>query len=355
MAPDAAWGVSGAATGLVMALQANYCSVALEGPGPGGTEQLLCTRRTRLAKSGQSICVGDRVRVEGIDWRAGRGAVAAVHPRSSLLERPAVANVSRIVVVTALAEPLPDPLQLSRFLITAEASGVPVLPVLSKVDLLPAPEVADWRRRLQGWGYEPLAVASSTGQGLDALRERLRQPGIAVICGPSGVGKSSLLNALLPALDLRVAAVSGRLQRGRHTTRHVELFGLAPGALVADTPGFNRPRLPGDPADLGVLFPEVRAGLALHGPCRFSNCLHQGEPGCSVGTAWERWSLYRQCLDDLQQDVERGSAAPSSREPAGLRRRGGQLEPRLAARHRRSSRRSQRQQEEREDRGPGQL
>ncbi|QNI69186.1 ribosome small subunit-dependent GTPase A [Cyanobium sp. NS01] len=352
MGPEPAGGVSEGLNGLVTALQANYCSVALEEPGPGGAGQLLCTRRTRLAKSGQSICVGDRVRVEGIDWPAGRAAVAAVHPRTNLLERPAVANVSRIVVVVALAEPVADPLQLSRFLITAEASGTPVLPVLSKADLLPATAVADWCRRLQGWGYAPLAVAATTGQGLEALRQELQQPGITVICGPSGVGKSSLLNALLPALDLRVTAVSGRLQRGRHTTRHVELFGLAPGALVADTPGFNRPRLPRDPAALGALFPEVRAALARQGPCRFSDCLHQGEPDCSVGMAWERWPLYRQCLDDLQQDLER-APAPSS-DPAGLRRRGGRLEPLLAARYRRSSRRSQRQQEEREDRGPGQ-
>lgn len=352
MGPEAAAGVSEAVHGLVMALQANYCSVALEGPGPGSIDQLLCTRRTRLAKRGQSICVGDRVRVEGIDWRAGRGAVAAVLPRSSQLERPAVANVSRIVVVVALAEPLPDPLQLSRFLITAEASGAPVLPVLSKADLLPAAAVADWCRRLQGWGYAPMAVATTTGQGLDGLRQQLEQPGIAVICGPSGVGKSSLLNALLPALDLRVAAVSGRLQRGRHTTRHVELFSLAPGALVADTPGFNRPRLPGDLAALGALFPEVRAALDRAGSCRFSNCLHEGEPGCAVGTAWDRWPLYRHCLDDLRQDLER-APAPSP-DSAGLHCRGGRLEPRLPARYRRSSRRSQRQQEEREDRGPGQ-
>jgi hypothetical protein len=198
-APD----LPGQATGLVVALEANFCRVGLEQPGPGGVDQLLCVRRTRLAKTGQQICVGDRVRVEGIDWAAARGAVAALGPRSSLLERPAVANCSRVVVVMALAQPEPDPLQLTRFLLTAERSGVAVELVLTKADLLPTDQAEQWRARLSGWGYPPLLVSSLRGEGLAPLRQRLQMPGIAVLCGPSGVGKSSLLNALIPDLALR--------------------------------------------------------------------------------------------------------------------------------------------------------
>ncbi|MFM7314908.1 MAG: GTPase RsgA, partial [Cyanobium sp.] len=105
---------------LVVALQANYCWVVLDQPGPGGQQRLLCTRRTRLGKSGQRICVGDRVRLDGIDWPAGRAAVAELEARRNLLTRPAVANVDQVLVVVALAEPAPDPLQITRFLITAE-------------------------------------------------------------------------------------------------------------------------------------------------------------------------------------------------------------------------------------------
>ncbi|MFQ6539452.1 ribosome small subunit-dependent GTPase A, partial [Aphanothece stagnina] len=300
---------------------------------------------TRLGKSGQTICVGDRVRLEGVDWAAGRGAVAALEPRATRLDRPAVANVTRIVVVASLAEPLLDPLQLTRFLLTAEATGCAVLLVFSKADLLPPAEVASWCSRGRAWGYEPVAVSSATGMGLEVLRERLSGPGISVLCGPSGVGKSSVLNGLLPGLELRVGEVSGRLQRGRHTTRHVELFPLAPSARVADTPGFNRPLLPPDPAALAPLFPEVRAALARHGGCRFSNCLHLGEPGCVLGLEWDRWPLYRQCLAVLQADAERRGTRPaSSAEGPGLRRRGGGLEPRLAPQLRQVSRRRQRQQ-----------
>ena len=285
--------------GMVVAVQANYCWVELDRPGPGGRQRLLCTRRTRLAKAGQAICVGDRVELEGVDWTAARGAVGSLQPRQALLSRPTVANLTRVVVVTSLIEPALDPDQLSRFLITAEATGQSVHLVLSKADRIAAEPLERWRQRLRGWGYEPLVTSSCTGLGLEALREVLSVPGIAVLCGPSGAGKSSLLNALCPQLALRVGAVSGRLQRGRHTTRHVELFALAPGALLADTPGFNRPQLPPSVEALAPLFPEVRQRLA-HAACRYSNCLHQGEPGCGVGSDWDRHSLYRRCLAELQ-------------------------------------------------------
>ncbi len=328
------------AGGRVVALQANYCLVSLDAPGPGGIDRLLCTRRTRLGKAGKKIHVGDRVDLDGIDWAAGRGAVAALQPRTSLLQRPAVANCDRIVVSVALAQPGTDPLQLSRFLLTAEATGRPVELVFTKADLATAAAVERWCARVRGWGYDPVAISVPTGEGLEILRRRLCRPGIAVLCGPSGVGKSSLLNALLPALELRVGTVSGRLQRGRHTTRHVELFPLAPGALIADTPGFNRPDLPGDAARLAGLFPEIRAALE-DGPCRFSNCQHRGDPGCRVGTDWDRFAIYAQCLEEA---LARSAAQPE-RGSEGLRQRGKPVEPQLDRRLRQPSRRRQRQQD----------
>jgi ribosome biogenesis GTPase len=305
----------------VVALQANYCWVELDAPGPGGCRRLLCTRRSRLEHEGLQVWVGDRVRLEGIDWVAGRAAVAQVEPRQNLLQRPAVANVDRVIVVTALAEPDLDPLQLTRFLVSAEGSGALVDLVLGKADLVAEPALREVCRDFEAWGYPVFPLSTRTGLGLDTLRRHLRTAaGITVLCGPSGAGKSSLLNALVPDLDLRVAAVSGRLQRGRHTTRHVELFPLpsevaaadsfalipdAP-ALVADTPGFNRPELPADPVQLVQAFPEIRQRLAL-GPCRFRNCRHMEDPGCAMGTDWPRFSLYRQCLEE----VEAIAAVPS--------------------------------------------
>jgi ribosome biogenesis GTPase len=153
------------------------------------------------------------------------------------------------------------------------------------------------------------------------------------------VGKSSLLNALVPDLALRVGAVSGRLQRGRHTTRHVELFPIGAGGLLADTPGFNRPDLPADPGALVGLFPEVRGRLDAGG-CRFTNCLHQGDPGCAVGSDWPRYPHYLQCLEQV---LAQEAAAKSRPAEPGLKQRGGRSEPRLDPRLRQLSRKRQRQ------------
>jgi ribosome biogenesis GTPase len=297
-----------------------------------------------LAKIGLQVSVGDRVGLDGVDWAAGRAAVASVEPRTSLLQRPAVANVTQVLVVVALVEPELDPLQLTRFLVTAEAAGVPMQLVLSKADRLEPEELAGWLERLGPWGYDALPVSSLSGQGVAALRSRLVDGscggGIAVLCGPSGVGKSSLLNALVPGLDLRVAAVSGRLQRGRHTTRHVELHALEEGGdlLVADTPGFNRPDLPLDPLQLAAAFPEIRQRLE-QGGCRFADCRHLDDPGCRVGMDWLRHSLYRRCLEEIE-----ASPPVTRRARGGTRLRGGREEPLLLGQWRHASRRQGRQE-----------
>ncbi len=298
--------------GRVVTLEANYCRVDLDRPGPGGHQRLLCTRRTRLAKGGLSIAVGDRVDVEDIDWTERRGVIASRGPRRNLLPRPPVANVSRVVVVVSLKEPQPDPLQITRFLVNAEDLDLPVELVLSKADGLPEAWLDEWCGRLETWGYSPLPISTRDGRGLQALASRLGEPGITVLCGPSGVGKSSLLNALVPGLALRVAPVSGRLRRGRHTTRHVGLVALpgAPEALVADTPGFNRPALPKTPAALARCFPDLRQ--LTREACRFPDCRHDGGVGCVVPASWPRLALYQQCLAEVEALVaeERGMGRP---------------------------------------------
>jgi len=283
---------------MVVALQANYLEVELDVAPDGCPGRLLCTRRTRLSHRGEAVYVGDRVRVEAIDPGQGRAVVAEVEPRHSFLTRPPVANVSLVAVVLAVEQPNFDPDQASRFLLTAERTGLEVILLLTKTDLISPAALERLMTRLQGWGYDPLALSSATGVGIDALRQRLAAAQLSVLCGPSGVGKSSLLNQLRPDLQLRTAAVSGRLQRGRHTTRHVELHAIAPGARVADTPGFNRPELPDDVRNLEVLFPELRAQLEQH-PCRFRDCLHRDEPGCGVTRDWERYPMYRRAVEEL--------------------------------------------------------
>ena len=283
---------------MVVALQANYLEVELDQVSEVIPSRLLCTRRTRLSHRGKAVYVGDRVNVEAIDVSHARAVVSHVEPRVSFLTRPPVANATTVVVALAVDQPAFDPDQASRFLLTAERTSLAVQLVLTKTDLLEPEELERLRVRLLAWGYPPLLVSTGSGLGLSELKQSLAGSSLSVLCGPSGVGKSSLLNALIPKLDLRIGAVSGRLQRGRHTTRHVELHRLEGEARVADTPGFNRPELPDDPRNLEVLFPELRPQLDPH-PCRFRDCLHRDEPGCGVTRDWERYPIYRRAVEDL--------------------------------------------------------
>lgn len=331
--------------GTVLAVQANFYRVQLDA-GDWPLPELLCTRRSRLKKIGQQVMVGDRVGISEPDWQGCRGAIDRVEPRRSQLDRPPVANVDRILLVFALAEPTLDPTQLSRFLLKAEATGVEIVLALNKADLIDADARQGWCDRLGDWGYRPHFLSLYRNEGVEALLPPL-QGHTSIVCGPSGVGKSSLINRLIPALELRTGAVSGKLGRGRHTTRHVELFELPGGGLLADSPGFNQPDLEGEVQDLALLFPEARQRLAEPG-CQFSDCLHLEEPGCGVRGDWERYPLYCDLLTELQ--AQKGQRPSDRLRPGGLKRKigsGGQVEyePLLASqRYRRDSRRSGRQE-----------
>ncbi|MEB3173755.1 MAG: small ribosomal subunit biogenesis GTPase RsgA [Cyanobacteriota bacterium] len=317
--------------GVVTAIQANYYWVKV-----GDSPPLLCTRRSRLKKIGQTVVVGDQV---GLDSEDGAPAIAEVLPRRSEFSRPPVANADQILLVFSLLEPSPEPWQVSRFLVKAESAALKVSICFSKRDLINETSLEHWQTRLENWGYESLAVSAVTGDGLDTLAEYL-QDKITILAGPSGVGKSSLINALIPDGAQRVSQVSGKLQRGRHTTRHVELFALPRGGLLADTPGFNQPDLDAAPAELIAYFPEVKSQLA-QGACFFNDCLHRGEPQCRLTADWERYPHY---LKFLEEALERQSQKSRSLE-ATLKVKSGaegelQYEPKLATKkYRRLSRR----------------
>ncbi len=336
-------------SGTVLAIQANYYWVRLDEPELAGisapVSTLLCTRRTRLKKIGQQVMVGDRVRLDEADWVGGRGAIAQVLPRHSELDRPPVANADQILLVFALAEPTPDPYQLSRFLIKAESTGLSVCLGLSKRDLVSPEEQADWQHRLQQWGYAPVLCSVQQDADLAALEARLSQQ-TTVVSGPSGVGKSSLINRLIPSVNLRVAEVSGKLGRGRHTTRHVELFKLPSGGLLADTPGFNQPTLDCLPEELATYFPEAQQRLA-QAQCQFSDCLHREEPNCVVRGDWERYDHYLDFLQEAiarQEALERMGTADATLKVKNRRQGQQQYEPRLESKkYRRQSRRTQQQ------------
>lgn len=287
--------------GTVVAVQANFYQVKLA--NNPAAKSLLCTRRTRLKKIGQRVMVGDRVLIEEPDWQDARGAIGRVEPRSTELQRPPVANAELILLVFAVAEPTLDPWQLSRFLVKAESTALQLCLCFNKCDLITPEQQQQWQKRLSTWGYDASYISVMQGIGIDQLLSRLEGK-ITVVAGPSGVGKSSLIDTLIPSINLRVGEVSGKLQRGRHTTRHVELFELPGGGLLADSPGFNQPDMDCLPSNLAQYFPEARARLQ-QANCQFSNCLHRDEPNCVVRGDWERYEYY---LDFLDKAIARQTA-----------------------------------------------
>jgi ribosome biogenesis GTPase len=289
--------------------------------------------------------VGDRVLIEEPDYLDRRGAIAEVFPRKTELKRPPVANANQILLLFALEEPRLDAWQLSRFLVKAESTSLDLCLCLNKTDLVTKTEQQEWKQRLQEWGYHPVFISIAAHSGLEQLGDRLKQK-ITILAGPSGVGKSSLINQLIPAVKQRVNQVSGKLQKGRHTTRHVELFELPGGGLLADTPGFNQPDLDCDPAHLALYFPEARVRLG-QGTCQFNDCLHRDEPNCVVRGDWERYEYYLKFLEEAIARQEAFQQMPDEESTLKLKIRASgqrQYEPKLESKkYRRRSRREKHQ------------
>ena len=329
--------------GTVVAVQANFYHVKLENNDMA--QFLLCTRRTRLKKIGQKVMVGDRIIVEEPDWQDARGAIAQVIPRTTELQRPPVANAHSILLVFAVEEPTLDPWQLSRFLVKAESTALNLCLCLNKCDLITQLQQQQWQERLKQWGYQANYISVQQQSGINELLEQLKGI-ITVVAGPSGVGKSSLIDALIPSVNLRIGKVSGKLQRGRHTTRHVELFELPGGGLLADSPGFNQPDLDCLPQDLAQYFPEARARLHTKN-CQFSDCLHRDEPNCAVRGDWERYEYYLDFLDKAiaRQDILDQQPDQESSLKLKVKRAGtSHYEPKLQAKkYRRTSRKKKHQ------------
>ena len=234
------------------------------------------------------IAVGDEVVFNHAG--DGTGLITAVQPRRNQLARPAagdkpleqviVANIDQVVPVMSAARPAPKWELLDRYLAAAEAAGVPSLIVITKADLEPDDDLLAEVAAFERLGYRVVLTSTVTGAGLDDFRAAL-QGLVSVFVGKSGVGKTSLLNAVEPGLGLRVRAVSDATGKGRHTTTHPELFDLTQGGAVVDTPGmreFGLWKLSG--AGLAHAFVELRPYL---GQCKFSaDCTHTHEPGCAV-------------------------------------------------------------------------
>ena len=246
------------------------------------TEQTLVTCRARGKFRYQKVTplVGDRVAIAL--QPDGSGSLVEILPRRNAFQRPAVANLDQLVIIASGAVPVSDPFLLDRIISLAERKGCEPILCINKWDLVPAQQLLETYRAA---GIPALPVSAVTGLGIDQLRGLLAGK-ISAFTGNSGVGKSSLLNALDPAFGLATGEISEKLGRGRHTTRHVELYSLDDDTFVMDTPGFSS----FDTDEMDVILKEnlqyafADFGKYL-GKCRFDDCTHRREPGCAVREA----------------------------------------------------------------------
>ncbi|MBQ1785473.1 MAG: ribosome small subunit-dependent GTPase A [Turicibacter sp.] len=267
-------------------------------------ETIQCRSRGLFRKQKITPLVGDQV--EFLVEPDGNGYVMGIDPRKNELVRPPIANVDLALVVFSVKEPDFSPKLLDRFLAVIEMNQIEPVIVLTKLDLMTEEEkqaiepIIDYYREI---GYQVIETSSKQEFGLESINELIKQR-IAVICGQSGVGKSSLLNSLDDSLNIQVNEISKALGRGKHTTRHVELHKLSEG-LIADTPGFSSLDLDQlEPIDLSQCFIEF---YDLSEQCKFRGCLHENEPRCAVKAAVEeneiiptRYENYLQFLTEIK-------------------------------------------------------
>jgi len=264
-------------------------------------DSYVCHLRGRLKKGprlGDIIAVGDWVQVT--PQGEGKGMVEAIEPRQRMLSRLAptargeyqqiiIANPDQAIFVFACARPDPRLGMLDRFLVIAERQGLPALIVANKVDLVSLERATELFAHYIPLGYPVIYTSAKGGAGIGELRQQLAGK-VSVFTGPSGAGKSSLLNALQPGLGLAVRSVSQTTTKGRHTTVVRQMFPLAGGGYVADTPGLKTLGLwEITPEELDGYFPELRPLVAA---CQFSDCTHMQEPGCAVRAALESGQVH---------------------------------------------------------------
>lgn len=266
--------------------------------GDDGTEYTI-KARGRFRKEGICPVVGDCVTfdvVEGND-----GYMTDILERKNLLIRPSVANIDKLITVISASHPQPDFLMLDKLILRCEQLGIAPVIVLNKCDSLLNDPLSQYRSA----GYQTFMVSALTGEGVAELKTAL-EGSICCFAGQSAVGKSSLINAIMPQLDLEVGGLSRKTSRGKHTTRSVSLIPFEGGGALLDTPGFSLiDTEPMEAEDLSQLYPEMRRHLHL---CRFAGCLHVSEPDCGVKDAVksgeiskERYERYKLLLEEIKR------------------------------------------------------
>ncbi|WP_442603904.1 ribosome small subunit-dependent GTPase A [Paenibacillus sp. KN14-4R] len=298
--------------GTILKALSGFYYVLPDGENAVGATLIQCRARGVFKNRGVSPLVGDQIQFEL--EATGEGTVTAIESRISELIRPPIANIKQAVLVFSVTEPVLNPFLLDKFLVHIEKEGLSAVICLTKQDLLSEgsavqQEVEAIIALYRQIGYKVIVTSAKQEKGIEEIGAELAH-NVSVFAGQSGVGKSSLLNALISDLKLETNEISHRLGRGKHTTRHVELIALQGGGFVADTPGFSQlDFMELEPEQLGDCFIEF-APLAEH--CKFRGCQHMKEPGCKVREAVEerlvaqsRYDSYTQFYQEMKDRKRR--------------------------------------------------
>lgn len=272
-------------------------------PLTGGDNIVECSVRGKLKLTTPDILVGDKVKYVAEE---AKGVITEVLPRESLLKRPYITNVNLLVIVFAHKNPDPNPSLITRFLILADSSDIPYILVFNKTDLVGKGKADKLANIYRKYGYQVFCTSVVNNLGKRTLQKAMAGK-VSVLTGPSGVGKSALLNMLSPGLKLKTGLLSSKISRGKHTTREVQLLRVNSQTFVADTPGFSQITLEHlNPEDLAPFFPDFHNHL---GNCRFNSCIHQNEPECALKKAIEtgeidpeRYNSYLELLKEIKEN-----------------------------------------------------
>ena len=263
-----------------------------------------CKAKGIFRNMGVKPLVGDNVRLVSLDKEKMTGNIEEILPRKNELIRPAVANVDQALVIFAAASPQPNFNLLDRFLIQMQHQEVPVILCFNKQDLVTEEDLEAISAVYSGYGSELCFVSAQEETGLGKLRQLLKGR-TTTVAGPSGAGKSSLINLLHPQAAMETGSISEKIQRGKHTTRHSELFALDEESFICDTPGFSSVYLPElEKEELKEYMPEFSEYAPF---CRFQGCVHIHEPDCAVKEAYEvgkispvRYENYKLLYEELK-------------------------------------------------------
>lgn len=245
--------------------------------------------------------VGDNVEVELLDRENHTGNVESILPRQNALIRPAVANVDQAIVIFAVSYPKPNLNLLDRFLLMMKTQEIPVGICFNKMDMVREEEVQEMLLQYRDSGVQVYQTSTYRQEGLDTLQEDLIDK-TTVLAGPSGTGKSSVINAIFPDAQMATGQISEKIKRGKHTTRHSELFSLGGNTYLMDTPGFTSLSLPClEKEELRNYYEEF---IPYQDACRFLGCVHVHEPDCAVKEALNQGKISRNRYDNYKQFYE---------------------------------------------------